>query len=104
MPNTKPSCPLKPAGTRLDKAIEAMAADSEYTPVVHRLGCLRGIGTLTAFGLAVEIEDWNRLTVTFSGRCTERSTKTQRRLDSRRPALWVNQRGATHSYGRRRGS
>ena len=32
---------------RLDKAIEAMAADSEYTPVVHRLGCLRGIATLT---------------------------------------------------------
>jgi transposase len=26
---------------RLDKAIEAMAADSEYTPVVRRLGCLR---------------------------------------------------------------
>jgi transposase len=47
---------------RLDKAIEAMAADSEYTPVVHRLGCLRGIATLTAFGLAVEIGDWNRLT------------------------------------------
>jgi transposase len=47
---------------RLDKAIEAMAADSEYTPVVHRLGCLRGIATLTAFGLAVEIGDWERLT------------------------------------------
>jgi transposase len=39
----------------LDKAIEAMAANSEYTPVVHRLGCLRGIATLTAFGLAVEV-------------------------------------------------
>src|ERR1039458_5923892 len=47
---------------RLDKAIEAMAADSEYTPVVHRLGCLRGIATLTVFGLAVEIGGWDRLT------------------------------------------
>ena len=47
---------------RLDKAIEAMAADSEYTPVVHRLGCLRGVATLTAFGLAVEVGDWERLT------------------------------------------
>ena len=28
----------------------------------HRLGCLRGISTLTAFGLAVEIGDWHRLT------------------------------------------
>jgi transposase len=47
---------------RLDTAIEAMAADSEFTAVVHRLGCLRGIATLTAFGLAVEIGDWHRLT------------------------------------------
>ena len=47
---------------RLDKAIEVMAADSEFTPVVHRLGCLRGISTLTAFGLAVEVGDWERLT------------------------------------------
>ncbi len=47
---------------RLDKTITAMAADSEFTPVVHRLGCLRGISTLTAFALAVEIGDWHRFT------------------------------------------
>src|SRR5574340_1018889 len=47
---------------RLDEAIAKMAADSPYTPVVTRLGCLRGISTLTAFGLAVEIGDWQRLT------------------------------------------
>ena len=47
---------------RLDAAIEAMAADSEFTPVVDRLGCLRGVSTLTAFGLAVEIGDWHRFT------------------------------------------
>lgn len=47
---------------RLDAAIAEMAADSAYTPVVTRLGCLRGISTLTAFGLAVEIGDWQRLT------------------------------------------
>ena len=47
---------------RLDAAIAVMAADSEFTPVVTRLGCLRGISTLTAFGLAVEIGDWHRLT------------------------------------------
>ena len=40
---------------RLDAAIVAMAADSEVTPVVHRLCCLRGISTLTGFGLAVGI-------------------------------------------------
>jgi transposase len=48
---------------RLDTAIEAMAADSSYTPLVRRLCCLRGISTLTGFGLAVEIGDWHR----FSG-------------------------------------
>ena len=47
---------------RLDAAIAEMAADSEFTPVVDRLGCLRGVSTLTAFGLAVEIGDWDRLT------------------------------------------
>ena len=47
---------------RLDAAITAMAAQSAFTPVVCRLGCLRGVATLTAFGLAVEIGDWHRLT------------------------------------------
>ncbi|GAF47520.1 hypothetical protein RW1_041_00670 [Rhodococcus wratislaviensis NBRC 100605] len=47
---------------RLDVAIAAMATSSDYTPVVTRNGCLRGVSTLTAFGLAVEIGDWQRLT------------------------------------------
>ena len=46
---------------RLDAAITVLAAASEFTPVVTRLGCLRGVSTLTAFGLAVEIGDWHRL-------------------------------------------
>ena len=47
---------------RLDEAIAVMAADSEFTPWVRRLGCLKGISTLTAFALAVEIGDWHRFT------------------------------------------
>ncbi len=47
---------------RLDRDITAMAAESEFTPVTTRLGCLRGISTLTGFALAVEIGDWRRLT------------------------------------------
>jgi len=47
---------------RLDAAIEEMAADSEFTPLVRRLGCLRGVSTLTGFALAVEIGDWHRFT------------------------------------------
>ena len=53
---------VKARRDRLDAAIDEMAADSEFTPLVRRLGCLRGIGTLTGFALAVEIGDWHRFT------------------------------------------
>lgn len=47
---------------RLDAQIAALATDSEFTAVTRRLACLRGVSTLTAFALAVEIADWHRLT------------------------------------------
>ena len=53
---------VKARRDRLDTAIEQMAADSPFTPLVRRLGCLRGISTLTGFALAVEIGDWTRFT------------------------------------------
>jgi transposase len=53
---------VKARRDRLDTAIEQMAADSEFTPIVRRLGCLRGISTLTGFALAVELGDWRRFT------------------------------------------
>lgn len=46
----------------LDETITVMAAAEPWQPVVTRLMCLRGISTLTAFGLAVEIGDWTRFT------------------------------------------
>jgi transposase len=46
----------------LDKQIGVMAGDSQFTDVVARLCCLRGIDTLTGFALAVEIGDWSRFT------------------------------------------
>ncbi len=53
---------VKARRDRLDTAIGEMAADSQFTPLVHRLGCLRGVSTLTGFALAVEIGDWHRFT------------------------------------------
>ncbi|MEU7817105.1 transposase [Pseudonocardia sp. NPDC049154] len=47
---------------RLDRAIEAMAAEPAFAPIVGQLCCLRGVATLTGFGLAVEIGDWRRFT------------------------------------------
>jgi len=81
---------------RLDAAIEAMAADSEFTSVVTRLGCLRGVSTLTAFGLAVEIGDWHRFTGSSIGAFvgltpTESSSGQSRSLGS------ITKTGNTHA-------
>jgi transposase len=46
---------------RLDEQIAQLAADPRFAPLVGRLSCLRGVGTLTAFALAVEIGDFHRL-------------------------------------------
>jgi transposase len=81
---------------RLDKAISEMAADCEYTALVHRLGCLRGVSTLTAFGLAVEIGDWHRFTGATIGAYlglvpTESSSGQQRSQGS------ITKAGNTHA-------
>lgn len=47
---------------RLDEQVGQLAANSEFTPLTRRLSCLRGVSTLTGFGLAVEIGDWHRFT------------------------------------------
>jgi transposase len=47
---------------RLDTAIGVMAGQEPWAPVVGRLGCLRGICTLTALALAVQIGRWDRFT------------------------------------------
>jgi transposase len=44
----------------LDNAISELAATPPYVDVVSRLVCLRGVSTLTAFALTVELGDWHR--------------------------------------------
>ena len=44
----------------LDVAIAELATTPPYADVVERLVCLRGVSTLTAFALTVELGDWNR--------------------------------------------
>lgn len=51
----------------LDKAIAELAATPPYVDVVERLVCLRGVSTLTAFALTVELGDWNRFRPTSLG-------------------------------------
>ena len=81
---------------RLDHAITEMALGSEYTPVVRRLCCLRGVSTLTGFGLAVEIGDWHRFTGSTIGAYlglvpTESSSGGQRSQGS------ITKTGNTHA-------
>jgi len=45
---------------RLDRAIVELAAEPPFAEVVARLSCLRGVSTLTAFALTVELGDWRR--------------------------------------------
>lgn len=53
---------VKARRDRLDDAIAVMAGNSEFTPLVRRLGCLRGVSNLTGLALAVEVGDWHRFT------------------------------------------
>jgi transposase len=81
---------------RLDRAIVEVAADPAWSPMVTRLQCLRGISTLTAFGLAVEVGDWTRFTGSSIGAFlglvpTEDSTGGSRRQGS------ITKTGNTHA-------
>jgi hypothetical protein len=44
----------------LDEAIAELAGAPPSVDVVGRLVCLRGVSTLPAFALTVELGDWNR--------------------------------------------
>jgi transposase len=44
----------------LDRAIAELAAEPPFSEIVGRLCCLRGVSTLTAFALTVELGDWTR--------------------------------------------
>ena len=83
---------------RLDKAIATMAEDPAWSPVVSRLSCLRGVSTLTVFGLAVEVGDWSRFTGSSIGAFlglvpTEHSSGASRSQGS------ITKTGNTHAWG-----
>jgi transposase len=44
----------------LDLAISELAAEPPFAEIVGRLCCLRGVATLTALALTVELGDWTR--------------------------------------------
>jgi transposase len=56
---------------RLDEAIAELASGPPYRDVVARLCCLRGISTLTALALTVELGDWPR---ELAGHCWKLAT------------------------------
>lgn len=46
--------------TALDERLSRLAREGEWWPTVARLRCFRGIDTLTAFVLCLEVGDWTR--------------------------------------------
>jgi len=59
-----PAARVRACRNAIDAAIIEEAAKEPWRVTVGRLSCLRGVSTLTAFGLAAEIGDWER----FDGR------------------------------------
>jgi transposase len=80
----------------LDQAIAELAATAPFTETVGRLCCLRGVSTLTAFALTVELGDWTRFRpqslAPFLGLTpSEDSTGEKRRLGA------ITKTGNTHA-------
>jgi transposase len=80
----------------LDQAIAELAATPPFAEVVGRLVCLRGVSTLTALALTVELGDWTRFRPQSLGPFlgltpSEDSTGEKRRLGA------ITKTGNTHA-------
>jgi transposase len=80
----------------LDEAIAELAAEPPFAEIVGRLCCLRGVGTLTALALTVELGDWTRFRPQSLGPFlgltpSEDSSGERRRLGS------ITKTGNTHA-------
>jgi transposase len=80
----------------LDRAIVELAAEPPFAETVGRLCCLRGVSTLTALALTVELGDWSRFRPQSLGPFlgltpSEDSTGERRRLGG------ITKTGNTHA-------
>ncbi len=80
----------------LDEAIAELAGEAPFVEIVGRLCCLRGVGTLTALALTVELGDWTRFRPQSLGPFlgltpSEDSSGERRRLGS------ITKTGNTHA-------
>jgi len=80
----------------LDRAIAELAYEPPFADVVSRLVCLRGVSTLTALALTVELGDWERFRPQSLGPFlgltpSEDSTGGRRRLGA------ITKTGNTHA-------
>ena len=89
-------CTRRRAVTRLTQAIVELAATPPFAEIVGRLSCLRGVSTLTALALTVELGDWTRFRPQSLGPFlgltpSEDSTGEKRRLGA------ITKTGNTHA-------
>lgn len=89
-------CQTKGRRDALDRAIAELASEAPFADVVGRLVCLRGVSTLTALALTVELGDWQRFRAMSLGPFlgltpSEDSTGGRRRLGA------ITKTGNTHA-------
>ena len=89
-------CQAKGRRDALDRAIAEVASEAPFAEVVSRLACLRGVSTLTALALTVELGDWHRFRPLSLGPFlgltpSEDSTGGRRRLGA------ITKTGNTHA-------
>jgi transposase len=87
---------IKTRRDTLDQAIAGLAATPPFAEIASRLCCLRGVSTLTALGLTVELGDWARFRPESLGPFlgltpSEDSTGEKRRLGA------ITKTGNTHA-------
>ena len=80
----------------LDAAIAELATSEPYVDIVERLVCLRGVSTLTAFALTVELGDWNRFQPQSLGRFLG-LTPSENSSGERRRQGAITKAGNTHA-------
>jgi transposase len=80
----------------LDEAILELASEPPFAEVVGRLVCLRGVATLTALALTVEIGDWTRFRPQALGPFLG-LTPSENSTGERRKLAGITKTGNTHA-------
>lgn len=81
----------------LDRAINEIAVDSPWAAIIARLRCLRGIDTLSAFGICAEVCDFERFTKPTAFSAYLGLVPTENTSGDKRRQGAITKAGSTHA-------